>query len=253
MISLDPTRPLHRLLANVLRQRLRAAGYDIVRHRDIHSLGQHLQVLFAQREIDSIVDVGAFRGDYGSFVRRLGYHGPIASFEPAAASYAELARNCAGDDSWSAYRLALGSRNEVRELNVTNSGDFSSFLERTPYSAEMFGDHGRVEARETVEVRRLDEIFDDCVSTDACRVLLKVDTQGWDLEAIEGAHGCLPRVVALQFEVSVNPIYHGVPDYLDALREVAELGFVLSDLVPVVRDKRHHVVEFDCVMVRPDS
>jgi len=70
---------------------------------------------------------------------------------------------------------------------------------------------------------------------------------------IEGALGCLPRVAALQFEVSVNPIYHGMPDYLDALKTVGELGFVLSDLVPVVRDRRHHVVEFDCIMVRPDS
>ncbi len=252
MISLDPPRPLHRRLASALRRRLHAAGYDVVRRRDVHSLGEHLRVLFAQQEIDCVVDVGAFRGDYGSFVRQLGYRGQIVSFEPAAASYAALARNCAGDDSWTGYRFALGSHNEVRELNVTHSGDFSSFLERTGYSAETFGAHSEVEARQPVEVRRLDDVFDECVPAGANRILLKIDTQGWDLEVIEGARGSLPRAVALQFEVSVNPIYHGMPTISTPLQTVAELGFVLSDLVPVVRDRRHHVVEFDCVMVRPD-
>lgn len=253
MITVDLSQTPLRRLARALRRRLRAAGYDVVRLRDVHSLGEHLRVLFAQREIDCIVDVGALQGDYGSFVRELGYQGPIVSFEPAPASYAALARNCAADDSWTAYQFALGSRNEVRELNVTRSADFSSFLERTDYSAETFGAHSQVETRAPVEVKRLDDIFDECVPADARRILLKTDTQGWDLEVIEGARGCLPRVVALQFEVSVNPIYHRMPGYLDALQTVAEFGFALSDLVPVVRDGRHHVVEFDCVMVRPDS
>jgi len=101
-------------------------------------------VVLAQQEIRCVVDVGAFRGDYGSFLRQLGYLGPIVSFEPVAASYAALAHNCAGDDSWTAYRFALGSRNEVRELNVTQSADFSSFLERTDYSVETFGVHSHV-------------------------------------------------------------------------------------------------------------
>ncbi len=231
---------------------MRAAGYDVVRLRDVHSLGEHLRHLFALREIDCVVDVGALHGDYGSFIRELGFQGQIVSFEPVPVNYSVLAHNCADDDAWTAYGFALGSRNEVRALNVTRSADFSSFLERTGYSAETFGAYSEVEERQTVEVRRLDDVLGECVPAGASRILLKIDTQGWDLEVIEGARGSLPRVVALQFEVSVNPIYHGMPDYLDALRTVAELGFVLSDLVPIVRDQRHHVVEFDCVMVRPD-
>ena len=48
-------------------------------------------------------------------------------------------------------------------------------------------------------------------------MLLKTDTQGWDLEVIEGAAGCLERVVALQVELSVRPIYEGSPGWLEVL------------------------------------
>lgn len=67
---------------------------------------------------------------------------------------------------------------------------------------------------------------------------------------LKGATGCLDRIVALQLEVSARPIYDGTPTYLEALGHVEGLGFALTDAVPVVRDHRHRVIEFDCVLGR---
>ena len=49
------------------------------------------------------------------------------------------------------------------------------------------------------------------------RVYLKLDTQGTDLDVVEGASGALEAVDALQSEVAVRPIYEGVPELAQSL------------------------------------
>ncbi len=80
------------------------------------------------------------------------------------------------------------------------------------------------------------------------RPYLKMDTQGFDLEVVRGATETLRVVPVLQTEVSVRPLYAGMPDYITSIRTLEERGFELSGLFPVVYDTSFRVVEFDCVM-----
>ena len=107
-----------------------------------------------------------------------------------------------------------------------------------------------MDRREAVPVKRLDGL--DLVGPDA-RVLLKTDTQGWDLEVIEGAAGCLDRVFALQVELSVRPIYEGSTDWLATLSRLRELGFRPAQLTSVGRDDALGLLELDCLLVREDA
>ena len=79
---------------------------------------------------------------------------------------------------------------------------------------------------------------------------LKVDAQGWDLEVVEGARGCLDRIAALQVEVAVKQLYDDNPTYVEALPYLERLGFELVGAYPVERDNLMRVIELDCVMVR---
>jgi hypothetical protein len=82
-------------------------------------------------------------------------------------------------------------------------------------------------------------------------VFLKMDTQGFDLQVFAGAKRSLPKVLALQSEISIQPIYEGVPEYLEALEVYTKAGFVISGLYPVSRDKDTlALIELDCVMRR---
>jgi hypothetical protein len=86
------------------------------------------------------------------------------------------------------------------------------------------------------------------------RTYLKMDTQGFDLEVVRGAERVLPSVLGLQSEISVVPIYQQMPDYLTALATFKDLGFVLTGIYPVVRDKSTlAVTEFDCIMRRAND
>jgi FkbM family methyltransferase len=210
--------------------------------------------LISRARIDCLLDVGAHWGEYGRLLRDSGYTGEIVSFEPVSANVERLAERSAGDDRWTHHRVALGRTAGSLEINVNRETDTSSFLEPTAYGQTRFADAVALESRETVEVRRLDELLESCVDRpQERRFFLKLDTQGWDLEVLAGASGCLDRVFGVQSELSVKPIYEGMPTYLDALAALGELGFELTGVFPVTRDSRLQIVELDGVLVRPDA
>ena len=78
---------------------------------------------------------------------------------------------------------------------------------------------------------------------------LKIDTQGFDLQVIEGARQSLSLVAAVQTEVSVRPIYQGMPGFIEVYSALDAMGFDLTGLYPVTRDSFLRLVELDCVMV----
>jgi hypothetical protein len=109
-----------------------------------------------------------------------------------------------------------------------------------------------VVAYELVDVRRPDDMWPSMVEG-ASPVYLKMDTQGWDGEVLEGASGVIDQVAALQTEVSVKAIYDGMPPWRESLQRLERLGYELSGLFPVTLDRRLRVIGFDCVAVRPGA
>jgi FkbM family methyltransferase len=237
-----------KVLRRLARRLLRRTGYAVVwRNPRGYSLPSHLIVLFERLGVDCVLDVGAHFGEYGSLLRHYGYRGRIVSFEPVAASFERLTDARAGDADWRAYNVALGSEDGEHDLNVARDTALSSFHEPSsrPLTAALV-----VESRERVQVRTLDSVFEECVAgLRDPRVFLKMDTQGWDREVLRGAERTLPRVDGLQSEVSVLPLYEGMTDYLEAIRELQDLGFDLTGIYPVAYDG-FRVVELDVVLAR---
>jgi FkbM family methyltransferase len=226
-------------------------GCQIGRLPGIELLGAHLALLFARLKINCILDVGAHVGQYGRFVRNIGYKGYIVSFEPIPANFTILEERCARDQKWSARRLALGNRDGIAPINVTQITQFSSFLVPSRYSKDQFGRLSEVDRTETVEMKRLDSIWEDGISAiKEPRVFLKLDTQGYDLKVLEGVGVYLEHVVALQSELAVKPIYEGMTGYTEAVSSMNEMGFELTGLFPVLRDEELRIVELDGVMIR---
>jgi FkbM family methyltransferase len=224
------------------------AGYRVYRElpRDLAKalpveLAAHRALLRAAlAEVTTVLDVGAHTGGYGALLREIGYTREILSYEPVAASFAVLERRL--DASWRARRLALGRSPGVLRLNVAHESNFTSAHAANAFAAEHF-DGSAVDHVEEVQVARLDEV------ASGERIFLKTDTQGYDLEVIAGAAGLLERVVGLQVELSVTPLYEGAPDWLSVLAELRGLGFVPVSLTGVGREGLR-AVEFDCLLVR---
>jgi hypothetical protein len=74
------------------------------------------------------------------------------------------------------------------------------------------------------------------------------------VEVVKGAREVLPHVMLLQSEISVDPIYEGMPHYLEALAFYESLGFTLMSLFPVARTSAYgNIIEYDCLMARLDA
>ncbi len=202
--------------------------------------------------MDCVLDVGANEGQWARALRRAGYRGPVISFEPLAAVSERLRAAAAGDPRWHVQRLALGAEDGQLTLHRTRGSDLSSALAPTRYAQTQIREAIEVTADEVVPVRRLDGLLPELLPDLAtARLFLKMDTQGFDLRVFEGAEGVLSRIVGLQSELSVLPLYEGMPGYLDALAAYAAHGYAPTGFFPIVRTQPYLVLcEFDCVMAR---
>jgi FkbM family methyltransferase len=244
-------------MGRTLKQRIqRAVGFQLVRRFSLEQV-QWMQTrallrhLMHQLDINCVLDVGANEGQFGVALRGAGYQGWILSFEPVSEIFGILQHQAKGDELWRAFPFALGATNEQAEINVGADSLLSSFLEPREDSLERFPAN-RVTRTETVEVRRLDDTLDECLAGIAApRIYLKMDTQGFDLEVVKGGERTLPRIVALQTEVSFRPIYRRMPNFLESIGTLQALGFEVIAFEPVSTDSDLvRAVEMDCVMAR---
>ena len=231
----------------------RLAGWELQHIRkDQPTLEAHLRYLLPKLGIDCVLDVGANQGQYGRELRKAGYRGRIVSFEPVKETFQILKSHADRDGNWRVHNFALGAKAGVSTIHVTRATILSSFRQPNAFSKDQYAWGIPVVRNEQVQIRTLDEVFADCLAgLKSPKVFLKMDTQGFDLQVFAGAKRSLPQIVGMQSEISIQPIYEGVPDYLEALDVYTKAGFVVSGLYPVSRDKDTlALIELDCVMRR---
>jgi FkbM family methyltransferase len=221
---------------------------DIVRVGNPSPLGQHLREALATYRIDTIIDVGANEGQFGTMMRKLGFKGDIHSFEPVKSTFDILAKTTARDDRWTVHNLALGKTPGRLVMNVSEGSVFSSALRPNEYGSAKFHDI-KVQRQEEVEVSTLDQFIARHLSDKNRRIFLKMDTQGYDLEVFAGAAASLDNFCCLLSELSLIPIYDGMTDYLQALAAYQTKGFSATGFFPVNRNDDLSLIEVDCVMV----
>lgn len=218
--------------------------------RSQRELREHLRSVFGAHNIDCVVDVGAHRGKFYRLLREdLAFTGPVVSIEPIAELAAELEKRARREAGWRIQRCALGASSGTARLNVMARSDFSSLLEPSDAATGKFHALNAVTRTEDVPMRTLDELMSED-SGKAQRLYLKLDTQGYDLEVLRGAQNTLPRVAALQSEISFLPIYAGMPSWQESIQRIGALGFAVSGIFSVSRDPSLRLVEADCVFVR---
>ena len=219
------------------------------RYADWFSHDLVLQRLLVSNKVDLVIDVGANEGQFARRLRRM-YTGEIMSFEPIAAAFDRLTRAAAGDARWRVFRMALGSAETTATMHVASDTVFSSLLPSNDFSQRRFR-HSVVETEQVVPVTRLDTVLAPMMSEmPAPRVFLKLDTQGYDLEVFNGLGRYVDHVVMMQSEVSVIPIYDGMPHWTESIATYERAGFAVAAMFPVNHDAAGRVIEYDCVLVR---
>lgn len=231
----------------------RMKGYQAIRKSRHPSLESHLEILFQHYRIDLVIDVGANTGQFGQSLRDFGYRNDIVSFEPNPEAYRDLLVKSGKEDRWAAYNLALGAEDGERDLIFAKNSLLSSFHPPSSFSKNSFGEQTDIVRTSPVTVATLDSfLMEQSISLEGRRVMLKLDTQGHDMEVCKGAVRSLPAIALLQSELSFKALYDGIPTYMEALRAYTAYGFEPTGLYPVGRDPNTMgIIEADCVFARP--
>jgi FkbM family methyltransferase len=234
---------LHRKIAKIF-------GYELIKCSKHPTLSAHIINLINHYKIDLVLDIGANDGQFGKMLRNEGYKGVVHSFEPVNHSFANLQKTCLNDEKWFAHKLAMGAACGKDTINVTAASDMSSFLNPNAFGEGKF-EKINVVHREMVEIETLDGFLSRKIKDfNKRRIFLKLDTQGYDLKVLEGSLNVMDHITCLLTEISLIPIYSGMPHYLDALRKYEEYGFVVTGLYPVSRDKKTlSTIEMDCALI----
>lgn len=228
-------------------------GYELRSIKKHHpTLASHLGALFNLLQIEAVLDIGANKGQYGRMLRKIGYRGQIFSFEPVRSSFQELITASASDENWHVFNYALGAESVTMDIHVMDASELSSLLTPNDCGKRLYADKIPIRGTETVLVKRLDDVLPQILGDNKySRLFLKMDTQGYDLNVLRGAAKVLENTVALQSEISVTPLYEGMPDYIESLSMFRTAGFELTGLYPISRVPESLIlIEMDCVMRR---
>lgn len=203
-------------ISHTVRSILQRYGYDLVKFRSLNTILSH-------HGINVVFDVGANVGQYATRLRELGYRGKIVSFEPQQAPFEALSRLASGDAGWTAVHSGLGSADGQTNINVYSDPALSSML---TLDSPSFDFHAQKSGTETIQIRTVDRIIDQYTQP-ADRILLKIDTQGFEKEVLRGAEASFSRLVGIQIEMSLTPIYAEQPLLEEMVALLRSKGFML--------------------------
>ena len=239
---------------SLVRRLSRAAGLEVRRARNANIEPLVLKSVLNATGATIILDVGANLGQFGDTVFRGGFKGPLVSFEAIPVVHSKLVRHAKRQGgSWVvAPCAALGSSRGQIEINIAGNSVSSSILPMTQTHQDA-APQSKYLNKQLVDMRTLDELAPILIPPTGA-ILLKVDTQGYEMEVLKGATSILRRTVALQLELSLTPLYEGAPTLLEMVSFVKDQGYELFSIIPGFRDRQSgRLLQVDGYFVRKTS
>ena len=239
------------MLREVTKSLARSLGFELRRFAPVSSYTAQLRAMLSWHRVDLIFDVGANAGQFGRELRRqVGFTGRIVSFEPMKAAYERLSAQARKDPQWDvAPRAAIGAQEGTVTINVARNSVSSSVLPMLE-SHTRAAPESRYTDAETVRLAALDALTPGYFGRESI-AFLKVDTQGYESEVLKGAPRTLARVVGVQLELSLIPLYTGqllMPELLEFMRDA---GFDLWAVTPAFTDPENgRLLQVDAAFFR---
>jgi FkbM family methyltransferase len=213
-----------------IRDRLRRRGLALVGYTPEDYVHLRRVRVLAAHGVDLVLDVGANTGQYVGNLRMEGYAGRIVSFEPASASFAALSEAAASDPDWQVRQWAIGDVAGTLELHTYADSRHNSTLAPAP-GRPMQASLGV----ETAPVKVLDDLEGE-IWTEADRIALKLDVEGFEGEALSGAAALLDHTVVVEVELSTVALHAGQALLPEIASRLYERGFRLTSLRPIWTD-----------------
>ena len=222
----------------------RYLGIDVSRYRraltSLYLFDDWVGQLARTAPVQVVFDVGANRGQTVAHYRSVLPDSTIYAFEPGPAAFSGLQANTANDALAKPFRLALGEYDGETTLHENSANVTSSLL---PNSSQI-GRFTRAEmcvptGASTVPIARIDSFF---AQQSIRRIdLLKIDSQGYEKQILEGAGELLTpeHIRGLFVEVLFVDLYEKQTWFGDVLELLRARGYHLFGFTDIAADREN--------------
>jgi len=207
---------------------------------------EHEPILRALRS-RTVVDIGANRGQFALVARRTFPTAIILSVEPLDAPAARFREVFGADPQVLLHECAVGPERKDATIHVSRRDDSSSLLPIAPSQTAVFPGTGTA-GTATVRVAPLDE-FISAEQIEA-PALLKLDVQGYELEALRGCETLLHRFAHVYCECSFVELYEGQALADEVTAWLRERGFALRGVYNMHYDRSGRAIQADFLFAR---
>jgi len=214
------------LIKKKIKKFLNLVGLNLSKY-DLNNSDFRLNYFLKKKSIECIFDIGANVGQYGIYLRKIGYKNKIISFEPILEAYTELDKISKKDKLWKAYNFGLGDENRDMQINVSKNSVSSSLL-------KMNDNHVKAEpeskyiATQNIKINTFEKFISYKKIVEK-KLFLKIDVQGYEHQVIAGIKN-FNNIEGLQIEMSLEKLYENQMIFEELYALIKNKGFELWDL-----------------------
>lgn len=228
-------------------------GWDLYRFEPSSSPQMQIMTLLKRQKINIVFDIGANIGQFAKDLRSANYDGKIVSFEPLSSAHSKLLENSKKDKKWILHeQCAIGDRDGEIVINISKNSVSSSVLQ-IKESHLSAAPTSVLISKENVFMHKLDSISEKYLENNS-RLFIKIDTQGYEWEVLEGAKNTISNAIGIICEISFVPLYNNQHLWRDIIDRLEKEGFVLWALQKGLTDpKSGQSLQMDAIFVRKDK
>ncbi len=207
---------------------------------------EHDRIL-AGLQLNTVVDIGANRGQFALCIRRLYPDAQIFSFEPLSKPAGAWMRSFGDDARARLFKKAVALQSGSATMHVSRWDVSSSLL---PFAQAQHENFLLTEeaSREVVETTTLEACIDEQVLRDPA--LLKLDVQGFELSALQGCGRLLERFRYVYVESSFIELYVGQALATEVIGFLFSRGFSLMCVANLSRGRSTRPIQADFLFSR---
>ena len=202
---------------------------------------EHLKML-NDLDCNHIIDIGANKGQFALAARKTFPEARIDSFEPLSAAADIFEKVFQNDDNTFLHRIAVGKKEDVATIHVSNKADSSSLLPIGENQVSLFPGTEEFEQR-SIKVAPLNSIIE--MNDIQQPAMLKIDVQGYELEVLYGCQSLFHKINYIYCECSFVELYKDQALTHEIIEFLNQNGFKLSGIYHVHYNKLGVAIQAD--------
>jgi len=212
-------RQIKKILKNILT--FFGVGVSIIDRRQVSDANRRKWL--KDLHIQTILDIGANKGNASLEFRNLFPHATIYAFEPLPDCFAIMQKKLKSFENIHLFNIALSDQKAKTEMHRSSYSGSSSLLEMASLHKKLFpitaGDRA---------VSVTTDTLDNLMSLEVLKgpILMKIDVQGFEHKVLAGATKTLSQVKIIIIETSFCELYMGQPLFGDIYKILTDQGFV---------------------------